>query len=813
MDDTKERIIYDFYNPGYGNMNNNQSHQNDGHISDKITPHGHANVATSFDSMLEVLPDSMNIDFFPNYNNGSPNLTNLTNVPNNDQDFERITNENNELLQQIQIKNELEGFLTDHITENINTTSNITQPIDIANQQNGEIANMWDFNLDEFMMTPGDSTSATISAPNSLASDLHSQFGSAPSSFYITHGFNNNNNNNNNNSNSNSNSNNVTDTPSNNNKIMSNNNFNTNGMSVLLSGENNIDFDGTSPSMSSFMHNQQITLKGDDKITPLRPPMNGRISSIHMNKTLYSENGGIPLSSLSTSNSVRKNSMIRQVSSSSLTNYKRCTNSSTAELPKTAPVQCCNCKTFKTPLWRRDPQGNTLCNACGLFQKLHGTMRPLSLKSDVIKRRNAKKRTKKNQDTNTGIKDSSNTQNVMDFVSKSRPDKMKKTTLKETLVDSDTQSSNQNNNILQNLQFNMHMDGKAPYLDTNLFQNQPQNIKEPVSSNASTRTLTKPLSLTRKSRTSSICSSTSTSSRSSAKSVVPILPKPSPNSQAQFNPSIYSSHSANSSAASSPRVISSNYNQASPISTSQSGIFSNSLGRSGMTIPRRKPSRNSSSSTVLGQALQQQYTNQSTNTVGSNGNSMTPSSWGIQSGSQIMVGTSPKALQYQNSHFEPFGSSGQSPVLRKTSSERSHTSLLSQQLQNSTQNSEKEISNSTNELHASTNYQQINNMMSNSNPSSWKYSSMAASPRNSYTDSIQQQRGVRKEESYLGTRKPSSLSLKNPDIYKAQPSFTNSMGSGAITSVTGTNASATALNSMKSDNNIAEDLEWLKFGL
>ena len=29
-----------------------------------------------------------------------------------------------------------------------------------------------------------------------------------------------------------------------------------------------------------------------------------------------------------------------------------------------------------------------MCNACGLFLRLHGTNRPLSLKTDVIKKRN-----------------------------------------------------------------------------------------------------------------------------------------------------------------------------------------------------------------------------------------------------------------------------------------------------------------------------------------------------------------------------------------------------------------------------------------
>ncbi|KAI9863935.1 MAG: hypothetical protein M1824_005973 [Vezdaea acicularis] len=49
---------------------------------------------------------------------------------------------------------------------------------------------------------------------------------------------------------------------------------------------------------------------------------------------------------------------------------------------------CQNCTTSTTPLWRRDEIGSVLCNACGLFLKLHGRSRPISLKTDVIKSRN-----------------------------------------------------------------------------------------------------------------------------------------------------------------------------------------------------------------------------------------------------------------------------------------------------------------------------------------------------------------------------------------------------------------------------------------
>ncbi|KXN75057.1 iron transporter biosynthesis regulating transcription factor, partial [Conidiobolus coronatus NRRL 28638] len=48
---------------------------------------------------------------------------------------------------------------------------------------------------------------------------------------------------------------------------------------------------------------------------------------------------------------------------------------------------CANCSATTTPLWRRDDSGATICNACGLYYKLHKSHRPVSLKKTVIKRR------------------------------------------------------------------------------------------------------------------------------------------------------------------------------------------------------------------------------------------------------------------------------------------------------------------------------------------------------------------------------------------------------------------------------------------
>ncbi|XP_065573196.1 transcription factor GATA-3-like isoform X2 [Artemia franciscana] len=55
-----------------------------------------------------------------------------------------------------------------------------------------------------------------------------------------------------------------------------------------------------------------------------------------------------------------------------------------------AGTTCANCKTTMTTLWRRNPNGEPVCNACGLYFKLHNVNRPLTMKKEGIQTRNRK---------------------------------------------------------------------------------------------------------------------------------------------------------------------------------------------------------------------------------------------------------------------------------------------------------------------------------------------------------------------------------------------------------------------------------------
>ncbi|XP_064156612.1 GATA-binding factor 2 [Anguilla rostrata] len=72
---------------------------------------------------------------------------------------------------------------------------------------------------------------------------------------------------------------------------------------------------------------------------------------------------------------------------------------------KRAGTQCANCHTSTTTLWRRNASGEPVCNACGLYFKLHNVNRPLTMKKDGIQTRNRKVSSKNKKGKKSGAVD------------------------------------------------------------------------------------------------------------------------------------------------------------------------------------------------------------------------------------------------------------------------------------------------------------------------------------------------------------------------------------------------------------------------
>ncbi|XP_057371509.1 box A-binding factor-like isoform X2 [Daphnia carinata] len=60
---------------------------------------------------------------------------------------------------------------------------------------------------------------------------------------------------------------------------------------------------------------------------------------------------------------------------------------------------CSNCNTTVTTLWRRNTAGEPVCNACGLYYKLHSTNRPPAMKKEGIQTRKRKPKAGTSQPT------------------------------------------------------------------------------------------------------------------------------------------------------------------------------------------------------------------------------------------------------------------------------------------------------------------------------------------------------------------------------------------------------------------------------
>lgn len=73
-----------------------------------------------------------------------------------------------------------------------------------------------------------------------------------------------------------------------------------------------------------------------------------------------------------------------------------------AMVSKREGTHCANCQTSITTLWRRNASGEPVCNACGLYYKLHHVNRPLTMKKEGIQTRNRKVSSKNRKSKKSG---------------------------------------------------------------------------------------------------------------------------------------------------------------------------------------------------------------------------------------------------------------------------------------------------------------------------------------------------------------------------------------------------------------------------
>ncbi|XP_018334707.1 transcription factor GATA-4 [Agrilus planipennis] len=151
-------------------------------------------------------------------------------------------------------------------------------------------------------------------------------------------------------------------------------------------------------------------------------------------------------------------------------------------------MMCANCTTKTTSLWRRNGHGETVCNACGLYYKLHGIERPKSMKKENIQTRKRKQKGMKDVNTNgTPLKNSgitlkqeldSSSDFPTDFRSIVCYNRFHDTSTNRTNYD--VYDSNQNQKIPQYPAVSQHSPQISPYYDI-----LPHNSPSPPSKTSS----------------------------------------------------------------------------------------------------------------------------------------------------------------------------------------------------------------------------------------------------------------------------------------------------------------------------------------
>nr|CAD2130555.1 unnamed protein product [Meloidogyne enterolobii] len=96
-------------------------------------------------------------------------------------------------------------------------------------------------------------------------------------------------------------------------------------------------------------------------------------------------------------NSEYSNNILADTSSGSPQIENQLENGANSTSTTTSVSRCNNCFTTKTTAWRRDATGSLVCNACGLYFRLHRTNRPVHMRKDFIQQRFRRKNQQQQQ--------------------------------------------------------------------------------------------------------------------------------------------------------------------------------------------------------------------------------------------------------------------------------------------------------------------------------------------------------------------------------------------------------------------------------
>nr|CAI5845912.1 unnamed protein product [Callosobruchus analis] len=85
-----------------------------------------------------------------------------------------------------------------------------------------------------------------------------------------------------------------------------------------------------------------------------------------------------------------------------------------AGLARRVDLSCTNCGTQTTTIWRRNMRGEMVCNACGLYFKLHGVDRPVTMRRDTIHTRRRRPKAQEKEKIKSGGKERGNSSETTD---------------------------------------------------------------------------------------------------------------------------------------------------------------------------------------------------------------------------------------------------------------------------------------------------------------------------------------------------------------------------------------------------------------